>query len=147
MCTVLKLLILRFNRNLVVYAIRLFNSVYTHHPTKPSHSGCRCALTNITQTLTTTTVVKALVKARTTATVSRAACMKTLASVARGIGFMSGPAASPELAAVSENRLKDLLKALKECETAATTQCTSGHPSTVRAAAFEAVSRYAAPVH
>ena len=104
---------------------------------------CRCAATNIAQTMTTTTVVKALVKARTTATVARAACMKTLAAVARGIGFISGPAVSPEISAVSENRLKDLQKALKECETAATTHCTSGHPSTVRAAAFEAVGRCA----
>lgn len=117
--------------------------LYNLHHTRPDTMECRCAVTNVAQTMTTTTVVKALVKARTTATVARAACMKTLASVARGIGFVSGPAVSPELAAVSEHRLKDLLKALKECETAATTQCTSSHPSSVRAAAFEAVSRCA----
>ena len=114
---------------------------FPHSCTHLDAVKCRCAATNIAQTMTTTTVVKALVKARTTATVARAACMKTLAAVARGIGFISGPAVSPEISAVSENRLKDLHKALKECETAETTQCTSWHPSTVRAATFEAGSR------
>jgi hypothetical protein len=98
---------------------------------------CRIAGTNVSQVVSTIPTVKAILKGRAHLPAVRAACLRTLAAVARALGERA-PTRHRE---ASEAKIRDARKAVKDCDLIAAPWVSSSHPSLIRMAALEVVAR------
>lgn len=113
-------------------------TLHTRVKATPERSrACRCAHTHVAQVSNTVAAAKALVKARSSSTDTKAASIKALAAVTMCIGLPS-PDNTP---ALSEAKISDLLKLVKDCDTTATPFTSATYPPVLRAAAFSALAR------